>query len=328
MTIYDIAKEAGVSASTVSRVMNNKPGIREETRERVMAIVEKYNFAPDETARGLVRQATKIVGLLVPDVRIANYMMGIHSIIKSMAQLGYCCIVIDTGLEGAERAKYIKILGQRRVEGAILIGSGYQCDEVRNAIETYLKNIPVVMVNSGIDLPNVYSVVIEERRGTKMCFDHIFEKGYKKPIFIGCEDKNSNRSRLEGMADSIAEHCPGLEVPVYLCESPEGCGYESTRQAMLDHPDADVIFYTADCFAVLGISMLQEMGIDVPRKVGVVTGEQSIYSFIRHPYLTSLDTKVEEICDRACETLAAILAGKPAAKTETVAPSLQILETT
>lgn len=328
VTIYDIAKEAGVSASTVSRVMNNKPGIKESTREKVMAVVNKHNFAPDETARGLVRQATKTIGLLIADVRIANYMMGIHSIINEMAKLGYCCIVLDTGLGSKERAEYVKILSQRRVEGAILIGAGYQCDEVQEAVGRYMKDVPVVIVNGRLDMPNVYSVFTDERRGTELCFDYAFEKGYKHPAYVGCGSKAGNSNRLAGLADSVGKHAPDMKVPLYISDSPFNCGYEETRTVLKEHPETDVIIYSADCFAMAGMRMLQEMGVKVPEQLGVITCEESLYSTIVHPYMTSLDAKVEYVCQAACRTMIDVLGGNTATRMQTLTPEINVRETT
>lgn len=327
MTIYDIAKEAGVSASTVSRVMNNKPGIREETREKVMSVVNKYNFAPDETARGLVKQSTKTIGLLIADVRIAFYMYGIHVIISEMAKRGYCCILLSTGVSNEERAEYIKILSQRRVEGAILIGAGYQCDEVREAIGLYMKDVPVVMINGRLEMPNVYSVLTDERRNTELCFDYIFGKGYKHPAYVGCGSIVSNQKRLAGLSDSVEKHDPALGVPVYIGDEAIGFGYDITRRVMEEHPETDAVYYSADCFAVAGMRMLEEMGMDVPERMGVITGEDSIYSTIAHPYITALDGRINDICVIACQNMIKILSGADVPKIVTLMPEVIERET-
>lgn len=328
MTIYDIAKEAGVSASTVSRVMNNKPGIKSETRERVLAVVNKYNFAPDETARGLVRQATKTIGLLVADVRITNYMMGIHTIIRSMAEQGYCCIVLDTGMDASTRAEYVKILSQRKVEGAILVGEGYHCAEVEEAIRVYLGNVPVVIISGVIDLPDVYSVFCDERSGMKLCFDYVFEKGYKHPVYIGCGSKFDNEQRLAGMADSVAKNAPGTDVPLYISDSPFNCGYNETRTALEEHPETDIIVYSADCFAITGMCMLQELGVKVPEQLGVITAEESAYSVFSHPYMTSLDMRIGWSCEVAGLVMLDILNGKEVNRLTVLTPQINERETT
>ena len=328
MTIYDIAKEAGVSASTVSRVMNNKPGLKAETRAKVMAVVNKYNFSLDENARSLVRQETKTIGLLVPDVRIGNYMMGIHTIIGFMASKGYCCVMLDTGLDNVSRAEYVKLLSQRRMQGAIFVDAGYQCDEVEEAVRLYFHDKPVVMVNGSFDLPNVYSVACDEGEGTAMCFDYIFEKGYKYPAYIGCGSELSKQRRMEGMKKSVAKNAHEREIPVYMNKSPFECGYGETETALREHPETDVLVYSSDSFAVMGMSALHDLGIKVPDDISVITAEESRYSALLHPYMTSLDTKIEVACEIAGYTLMDILEGNERPKTLVLKPEINERETT
>lgn len=153
MTIYDIAKEAGVSASTVSRVINNRPGVSIEVRRKVQRILKKYDYFPSETARGLVNQTSKIIGILVDDLRTSHHTEGAYIIERELAKLGYCCIILNTGTDDKSKADYLKVLKQRRVDGAVLMGSSFQSQEVEKAITKYLPNRPVVMANGYLDLP-------------------------------------------------------------------------------------------------------------------------------------------------------------------------------
>ena len=125
MTIYDIAKEAGVSGSTVSRVINNRPGINAETRKRVQAVLAKYDYSPDEAARGLVSRNSGMIGILVSDIRNLHYIEGAYIIEEKMLESGYCSIILNTGDDSSGRAGYIKLLASRRVKGAVLIGSSF-----------------------------------------------------------------------------------------------------------------------------------------------------------------------------------------------------------
>ena len=125
MTIYDIAKEAGVSAATVSRVINNRPGIKESTREKVRSILEEHNFSVSATARSLVSQSSMMIGILISDIRNLHYTEGAYIIEKQMLKSGYCSIIMNTGTAGNEMASAIKTLSQRRVDGVVLIGSSF-----------------------------------------------------------------------------------------------------------------------------------------------------------------------------------------------------------
>ena len=328
MTIYDIAKEAGVSASTVSRVMNNKPGIKAETRERVLAVVNKNNFSLDENARGLVRQETKMIGVLAPDVRVNNYMMGIHNIISFMTTKGYCCVLLNTGVDNASRAEYVKLISQRRMQGAIFVGSGYQCDEVKEAVSLYFNEKPIVMVNGSLDLPNVYSVACDEVEATSICFDYVFENGYKYPVYIGCNGKAGHWRCLDAIEESAAKHSSGRKVPTYMNPSPFGCGYNETKAALEEHPETDILVYSADSFAVSGMSALHDMGLKAPDDVSIIAAEDSLYSILFHPYMTSVDTKMELACELAGYTLMDVIEGVERPKTLVLKPEVWERETT
>lgn len=312
MTIYDIAREANVSASTVSRVINNKPGIKAETRVKVREILDKYRFEPDETARGLVLQASKTIGLLIADVRIAYYMEGIHIIISELAKLGYCCILLNTGISGESRAAYIKLLSQRKVEGAILIGSAYQCEEVREAIATYMSRTPVVIVNGHLDMPNVYGVLSGEREGARRCFDLLYARGYRHPAVITTAATVSNENKLAGCLESARRHGQEGRVPVLQGEDAVGYGYDVTARLLREHPETDAIFYVSDVFAMAGLRWLHEAGLAVPERIGVVGGDESPYATMSHPLVTTLDSKIEDLCLAACNTLQELLQGRPA----------------
>ena len=93
MTIYDIAKEAGVSASSVSRVINNKTGVNPEVRKKVQKLLKKYHYTPDAAARGLVSQSSRIIGILIADIRNIHHTDGAYYIERKLAALNYCCVI-------------------------------------------------------------------------------------------------------------------------------------------------------------------------------------------------------------------------------------------
>ena len=237
MTIYDIAREAGVSASTVSRVINHKAGIKESTRKKVQKLLDEYNYTPDVAARGLVTQASKFIGILIEDIRVSHHTESAYVIEQEMTRQGYTCITFSTGADSKRKAQYIEILEQRRVEGAIFIGSMFGTEEVRQSVEQHLSNIPVVIVNGTLDLPNTYSVLIDEERGTEECVALLTKKGRKQLVYLmdvatpANEKKNRGfctgmlRSGLESAGHSIYAEVDGTCADLlrlrYLEERPE-----------------------------------------------------------------------------------------------------------
>ena len=167
MTIYDIAELAGVSASTVSRVINNKPGIKEATRQKVKALLREYNYTPDENARGLVNKNTKLIGIMIADIRSAHHTDLTYVVEKYLRNKGYCGIILNAGSKTEEMEEAVRLLAKRRVDGVLIVGSVFQNDKVKNAISEHFANIPVVFANGEFNLPNVYCVIVDECDGVE-----------------------------------------------------------------------------------------------------------------------------------------------------------------
>lgn len=292
MTIYDIAKIAGVSASTVSRVINNKPGVGQETRQKIMKLMENHNYSPNVIARGLVSGLSKTIGILVADIRDIHHINGAYYIERELMAQGYCCIILNTGDEDADKVKGIEILNRRRVEGVVMMGSIFQCKEVEEAIVRYMSDIPVAIVNGWLDLPNVYGILSDEMNGVVSCVDHLMARGHKKIAFICNQPSNPSIVQKERGYLSCADRI-GLDLKQweYWTENTLEGGEEATRRLLKEHPDVEGIVYAVDLLAVGGLQVFHEMQIPVPERIGVVGINDSTYAQICTPTLTSLDNK-------------------------------------
>lgn len=312
MTIYDIAKEAGVAASTVSRVINNKPGIKAETRQRVQDLLKKYNYIPDAAARGLVMQSTKMVGILIVDIRVTHHIDSAFLIEQELTKRGYCCITMSTGPSDEKKAEYIRILEQRRVEGVILMGSMFMTDRVKESIQMHLPSVPVVMVNGYLDLPNVSGVVVDEDAGVARCIDLLVKKNKKRIAFVLDSYSPANMKKQQGYLEGIKKYGAGDEQCwIYDMEtsSLQG-GYDATVRIIRDHPDVQGIIYTIDLVAVGGIRAAYDCGYSVPEQLALIGIDNSIYGEICMPKLTTLNNKLEELSETAASILHKGLEGK------------------
>lgn len=328
MTIYDIAKEAGVSASTVSRVINNKPGIHPETRKKVQHLLAKYDYSPSETARGLVNQASKIIGILIADIRTIHHTDGAYFIERELTKLGYCCIIFNTGMDDESKAEYIKILSRRRVEGAVLIGSSFQTETVNHAIQKYLHTAPIVMVNGYLDLPNVYGVLADDQNGVANCVRLLFEKGHNRPAFVIDFHTPSNQAKQLGFEQAVIGMGFDSEPWIYQTESTLQGSYEVTKQILKEHPDVDGIIYSVDFLAAGGARALVDMGVPVPKQVSLVGIDNSIYTEVSNPKLTSLDNKLLDLSITASRILIDTLHNKQTTKKILIFSTIVERETT
>lgn len=311
MTIYDIAKMAGVSASTVSRVINDKPGINEETRKKVRKLLVEYNYSPNEAARGLVMQSSRIIGILIEDIRVAHHTESAYVVEQEMTRLGYTCITLSTGHSAEQKVEYIKILEQRRVEGVILMGSMFSTEAVAEAIREHLANVPVAIVNGYLELPNVYGVLVDEEHGVESCVKMLAAKGRRKLAFAldcvtpsnsgklngflgGMEKLGTDRERAIVYDAAVTDMNPEVEIR-------QGC--EVTKRILKEHPDIEGIFYSVDLLAVGGLQALEEAGVEVPRQVAVMGVDNTLYGKICRPKLSTLDNRLVEISKNASRVL-------------------------
>jgi len=328
MTIYDIAKEAGVSASTVSRVVNNKAGVKESTKKKILKLLKKNNYIPNETARGLVKQSTKIIGILISDIRQIHYTDGAYIIENEFAKLGYCCIILNTGKDDVSKAEYIEILNRRRVDGAVLIGSTYQSDMVAEAIQLHLRDIPIVIANGYLDLPNVYGVIADEYEGVINCVKLLNRKGHKNLAFVIDNYTPSNVLKRDGFVAAVKATQARKTPLVYECQNSLDGAYDTTRRIMKEHPDVDGIIYAVDLLAAGGVRALVDLDISIPDQVGIIGIDNSIYSEISNPKITSLDNRLMDVSMAASSNLMDALQEKKVMKKILVYSTIVERETT
>lgn len=295
ITIYDIAKKAGVSASTVSRAINNKDGIHPNTKKKILQLLKQYNYFPNETARGLVNKASRIIGILVADIRTMHHTDGAYFIERELANLGYCCIIFNTGTDEKSKAKYIQILRRRRVEGAVLIGSTFQSDSIKETIKNYLNDTPVVIVNGYLDLPNVYGVLADEKNGVINCVKLLYDKGHTNLAFVIDFYTPSNELKQLGFEQGLQSVGNKQKPLIYECKSTLQGAYEVTKQIVKEHPEVDGIIYVVDLLAVGGVHALTDLGVSIPEEISVIGIDNSIYGEICTPKLSSLDNKLVDL---------------------------------
>lgn len=311
MTIYDIAKIAGVSASTVSRVANNKPGIKEETRQQIQALLDQYDYRPNETARGLVNQSSRMIGILITDIRYEHHVDIAYHIEKEMEKHGYCSLILNTGLSDEKKAQAITVLSQRRVDGAILVGSTFQCDAVKQALASRMEGKPVVITNGYLDLPNVKGVLVNEKEGIEDCVSLMAKKGHKKLAFVLPNRTPSNLSKEKGFVSGMeALGFSRDELWIYSAPTSLEDGRRITEQILQEHPDVEGIIYGEDLSAVSGIRTLLDKNIPVPEQVAVIGVDNSRYCDICYPRLTSLNNKMVEMSFEAARILLDELEGR------------------
>ena len=314
ITIYDIAKKAGVSAATVSRVINNYAHVKKETRAKVLKILEESNYVPNETARNLVNQSTKMVGILIADIRTTHHTEGVYYVEQAFSKKGYTCLIYNTGFNPDQMASYIQLLSQKKIDAVIMMGSIYQNDSVKQAIETYIPSIPVAICNGYLDCSNVYGVVSDERKGVFDCVRLLSSKGRKRIALISYPLTPSNQEKVDGYKEGISAFSDNKPPIVEITESTMEAVTIATEKVLNENPEVDAIIYSEDFPALVGIHCISAMGRRIPEDIAIVGINNSRYSQVSVPSLTSLDNMLYDTSLTAVRNILQVLAGEHVSK--------------
>ncbi len=310
MTINEIAEKANVSPATVSRVINNYPYVQKNTRARVLQVLAECNFVPNATAQSLVTNASKMIGILIADIRTTQHTDGIYYIEKEFTKNGYSCLIYNTGTDPEKQAYYIQMLSQRKIDAVVLMGSVYQNESVQNAIMIYLPNIPVAICNGYLAGPNIYGVVTDERTGLKECVKMLCEKGHKNMAFIANHFTPSNNDKVLGFEEGFKLYSKNGNYVTIVAGDETSEIYAATLNLVKEIPEIDAIIYAEDFLALIGIHALTEAGISIPSQIAVVGINNSKYAEISNPALTSIDNMLYDTSMIAVRNLLNVLEGE------------------
>jgi DNA-binding LacI/PurR family transcriptional regulator len=325
MNIYDIAKLANVSSATVSRVINNNPGVSKEKRDRVMEVLERHNYVPNMFARNLAGASTKTVAILTVDIRYINYSIITHDVEQQASSMGYNVILCNTTHDNARQQFYLRMLGSKKVDCLVLIGATLCNPVVHREIRNNYSEVPVIMMNSQFDGPNAYHVRGRVDEGMARTIDYLYSLGHRKIAYVKNEDHWVSNLKRDMFVEKTEQY--GIivgEHTVYGIHS----GYES-GVAAVDYFEEHGVEYTAitgcdDITATGIVKRLKAIGKSVPGDVSVVGYFNSVYAKICDPALTSVDNDMNGIADAICNILNRVLAKQTAPKKTYISPSLVV----
>ncbi len=329
MNIYDIAAEAGTSISTVSRVLNNKGNVNPQMRKRVEEVLKKHDYKPSAIARGLVAKTMKNIAILTVDVRVSHYARTIYVIEQEFSNRGYNVSVCNTGGSIEECDRYFEILSDKQIDGMVLIGSVFNDLINYPEITAKIKDIPVVLANGRVDLPNFYSVLVDDMKGIRMAVDYLYDKGHRDLVYLYDMDTESSKAKRQGFLEAMKLHdIPAAEKRVIPCRYGLAGGIEAAKTLC----DSGVAFSGVVCgedITAIGMMKgLRKLGFSIPDQIVVTGCNNSPESLLCEPELTTLDNKPELMGGLCAQLLQEVLEGEALVSSLAIQPELIIRETT
>ena len=301
-TIKDVAKKANVSVATVSRVINKKGYVNEETRALVENAIHQLNYIPNELARSLFNKHSKLIGVLVPHFDTQFYAELIEGIENSAMRLGYKIMLSNTQDNAKREKDYIHIYSQYNIDGIIVASNAHNVEQLIKS------DLPIVTVDHILS-ENIPSITSNNILGGIIAAQKLISGGaryileLRGPSFLLTVSERSLGFRQVLVQNNI----PYISYDTDLLNP----SIDVIKQIIQDHPEIDAVFATSDFLAIHAQNILQKLGRKVPEDVQVVGFDNIVYTTLVSPTITTIAQPIRRMGELALESLVKLLNDEP-----------------
>jgi len=309
ISIKDIAKKAGVSTATVSRVINQNGRFSTETEKRVLKIIKEMGYTPNESAKSLRTSKAKVVGILVPDITNPYFTSLTLKLQMALSKASYSCQICNTNEHQDILKKHLQLLVAKNVSGVIVLSGQRNYSEI--------EDIPTVYVDrsSEKESPNKVSIYSDNETGGYLVAKELLDCGCQSiAVLMWKEEEDYNqRARYNGFLKAVEESGRQVSSETIVCPS---ASIEMARTTLsqlfnegkLDHIDG--IMATTDTMAVGALLALREHRIKVPEEVKLTGFDDSIISQTSMPTITTIHQDMDQMSSLAVGNLLKMMNGE------------------
>ena len=321
-TIRDVATRAGVSISTVSRVVTGAVPVHPRTEERVREAIAALGYRPNLVARSLRRRATHTIGLVVPDIANPFFAEVARVIEDAGFAAGYSVVLCNSDLSEEKQATYVEALLAKRVDGLILVSSGLvsEGDGFALVARSRAAGVPCVVVDRDLGALPVDQVLVDHEAGGRQAGELLIRLGHRRiGLLVGPRDTTPSAGRIAGFRRAAAK--VGLDVPPAAVAAGDGRfdGGGKAMGVLLDRGgDFTALFVFNDLMALGAVNALRRAGHRVPNDVSIVGFDDIPIARAMDPPLTTIAQPIGELGRCSVERLLARLAEPDAPYTRVV----------
>ena len=301
MTIKDVAREAGVSVATVSRVWNEAAFVRPETRQRVAAVATRLGYSPHGAARSLITRTTHALGVLLPDLYGEFFSEIIRGIDHAAQAAGYHILVSSSHDSKDEIDAALRSM-RGRVDGMIIMSPDLEAQRTLHALQG---SFPVVLLNGGVDANAFDAITIENHAGAREMVLHLIAHGHKRIAMIGGPQRNYDAAeRLRGYQTALSESgiAPDASL-VVQGDLSELSGHRAVTLLLELGSRPTAIFAANDSMAIGALSALHESGLRVPQQMAVAGFDDIPLARYMNPPLSTVHVDISLLGERAAALL-------------------------
>lgn len=289
-TITEIAKELGISPSTVSRALNNHPAISDKTRKAVVKLAQKLNYQPNLLALNLLKKKTNTIGVIVPEITSYFFSSIINGIQDLVNPLGINMIIGQSNESYEEEKNIVQTFASIRVDG-FLISPASETKTFDHLEMLVNNNIPLVIFDRDCEGIEIDKVFVDEYKGAFQAVEYLIQTGCKRIAHIaGQQTLSTARHRLKAYKNALKKH--GLPIiEEYTVESsgfaPEH-GIDPTKQLLALSNPPDAIFTINDGVAIGAMYVIKDAGIKIPDEISIIGFDDDPHSSYFKPSLSTV----------------------------------------
>ena len=324
-TIRDVAKKAGLSVSTVSLALNKRSNVSEETRRKVLEVVQELGYHPHRGARGLASQSSGNLGFILTDDHFSHsepfYTKVFLGTEFEARQHNYYVLLTTVGRTVKQSVEIPRFLLENDVDGVIIAG------KIGASWVEYIKErgVPLILIDYELPRYRVSSVAMDNRSGALLAVEHLLKGGHRKIGFIGgdiehpsiAERYDGYRQAMEAANSTISDSWLSIDEP----DTRLANGYQAARKMFMNHSDVPTAVFAAnDAMAIGCMQYLKEAGMKVPNNVAIVGFDNVEAALHVEPRLTTVNVHRDAMGSLAVRRLVEMIKDKGAVVTRTLTP--------
>lgn len=298
-TIVDVAKLAGVTPTTVSRVINNRGYISEKTRNKVYGAMDELGYQPNEIARSLTKQKSNTIGVIVPHISHPYFAKLISNLENEAAKKDYKIILCNSKEKAEKEKQYLDMCKSNRVAGIVLCSGNVESNKINTG------DIPVVLLEKNFEEGKL-GIQCDNYQGGKLATEHLIECGCKKVLhFSGVIDEEMPADNREKafidtcIKNSVKYYIKKFDINTYN----QMDYYEAIKDTIAEVKEIDGIFASSDLIAAQVIQVCNELNIRIPQDIKLVGFDDVEISKLTTPTITTIHQPIKEMSKLAVELI-------------------------
>jgi LacI family transcriptional regulator len=302
VTVRDVARVAGLSVASVSRALSGARPVRPEIAQRVTEAAAALGYRPNPVARALSLGSTSTIGLVVPDILNPFFPQLADAVERALRSAGLSMLLMNAENDPAWEKNCVSELTDRRVDGLLI--SATHRPKSRQAIEEAAKVVPVVQIDRYAS-PNVDRVVTDPVKTVQLCVDHMAAQGCTTFAFVGAKSSASPAmARRHAFERVTRDYDPGAPARVLASDFSWDWGYESAKLIANRWPEVDAIVCANDLIALGVVQGSIDLGRDIPGELAITGCDDTFFSGVSRPTITSIAQPVWAIATTGIDLLA------------------------